>query len=182
VLVERSRQGAPDDPEAQAEVLKELLGQLSVDDVVKFDECFTDANLALYTWNMWGAATLMLGWSSDDVFADFRSWVISLGRETYDRVAADPDALAEVDMEDPEEPAVGELFGSVASEVYEAATGRYLGDVDPDRQAPTAPDGDPAGERFERTDEELCRRYPRLASRWMAPEGGALPGQLPRSL
>lgn len=44
---------------------------------------------------MWGAAHLICdGLCSDDGFWYFQCWLIGLGRETFERVAADPDALA----------------------------------------------------------------------------------------
>ena len=101
-LIGRSREQAEGDLEAQAESLQELLTALPAAEIVAFDQHFAAANLALYSWSLWGAATLMLGWCSDDVFTDFRSWVISQGRPTYDRVAADPEALAEVELTDPD--------------------------------------------------------------------------------
>src|SRR3954447_26889706 len=122
-LVDRSRQEAPDDLDDQYEKLKELLAELPADEVLSFHSAFVDANLALYTWDLWAAATVMLGWCSDDVFTDFRSWVISRGRETYLRVAADPDALADVELDDPDEIGDGETFAGAAGEVYEEATG-----------------------------------------------------------
>jgi hypothetical protein len=179
-LIDRSRGGTAGDPDAQAERLGELLTELSVEQLVAFDRRFVQANLALYTWAMWGAATVVLGWCSDDVFTDFRSWVVSLGRQTYDRVVADPEVLAEVQLADPEEIGAGELFAFAAGEAYQEATGRDLWDAEPERQTPESPDGEPGGQRFAETDEELRRRYPRLAARWMAPGGAVLPGQLPR--
>ena len=39
--------------------------------------------------------------SLDDLFTDFRSWVIAHGQDAYERVVEEPDALAEFeDMDD----------------------------------------------------------------------------------
>jgi hypothetical protein len=181
-LVDRSKLRAADDLTAQAEVLAQSLAELPVAEIVEFDRLFVDASLALYSWELWGAATLLHGWCSGDVFADFRAWVVSLGRETYERVRATPDALIEVGLDDLEVIGEAEAFAFAACQVFEAKTGGRLWDAVPGRRSADSADGGPSGERFERTDDELSRRFPRLAARWMAPNGDVMPGQLPRAL
>ncbi|MFI6699745.1 DUF4240 domain-containing protein [Streptomyces sp. NPDC050509] len=44
---------------------------------------------------MWAAAYLIGGGCSDDSFMDFRAGLIALGRDWYEKAAADPDSLAE---------------------------------------------------------------------------------------
>ena len=82
---------ASDDIDLQTELLQTQLQQLSLEEVLSFDEHFTHASHGLYGWNMWRAADIMIGVTSDDVFADFRSWVISRGRRSYEHILASPD-------------------------------------------------------------------------------------------
>jgi Protein of unknown function (DUF4240) len=45
---------------------------------------------------MWGAAWhIMQGWCSDDGFWYFQPWLVGLGQDTFEAIAANPDALAE---------------------------------------------------------------------------------------
>ncbi len=146
--------------EDQSERLAKELSRLDLADVVGFDAKFTETNLRLYTWAHWGAAEVVFGGCGDDHFTDFRSWVVSRGRDVFERVLADPDALADLGRIDDEEVGDAELLSYVASEVYEEAAGQEFDDTD--RDIPESPD-DPAGEPIREGDREAYRaRYPRL--------------------
>lgn len=124
-----------------------------------------------YQWRLWGAAYLIEGGCSDDAFMDFREGVISLGREWYERVLADPDTLAD-------HPAVmgggdvligNEDFGYIANNAYERRTGERDGlNVALDAAAEAEPLRaivQPAGERWDFDDDhETRRRLPRLSA------------------
>jgi hypothetical protein len=180
-LVDRSRAGTDGDLEAQGANLVALLDDLPVEEVVAFDARFVEANLALYTWDVAGAGTVLLGWMSDDVFTDLRTWVVARGRAVHERVLADPDSLVEVDVADLEAVGLAEELAYAAHGAYESRTGRALLDDHPDQEL-AEPGVPPAGEAFDTADDaELRRRYPRLAARWLSADG-PLPGQLPRSL
>lgn len=73
--------------------LEARLGAVPVDDVIDFQKWL---DICEYRSNMLVAyhATFPLG--SDDGFLYFRRWLVSLGRETFERVIADPDQLIEV--------------------------------------------------------------------------------------
>lgn len=180
-ILDSSREGTDGDLEAQSANLVALLDALPVEEVVAFDARFVEANLALYTWDIAGAGTVLLGWMSDDVFTDLRTWVVARGRAVHERVLADPDSLVDVDVEDLEAVGLAEELAYAAHGAYESRTGRALLDDHPEQHLaePSAP---PAGEAFDTADDaELRRRYPRLAARWLSADG-PLPGQLPRGL
>lgn len=69
-----------------------------------------------YRNNLWAACTATHSHDSDDGFIDFRSWLISQGKEVYMNALNDPDTLAEIDI--PEGSADFELYGYVASYSY----------------------------------------------------------------
>lgn len=165
-LVDRSREGADGDLETQTAQLISLLDEVPEDQLAAFDAEFVAANRDLYTWEVLGAGTVLLGWLSDDVFTDFRSWVVAQGREVHERVVADPDSLADLGTLDLEQVGLGELFANAAGEAYESRTdGDWFEDF-PDQPIPE-PDDEPAGIRFDAADaDELRRRYPRLTARW----------------
>ena len=119
------------------------------------------AGAALYSWDLWGAAYLLLGGLSAAAFADFRWWVISRGSATYAQVRADPDALAEVPFDD-EDMGVAEQFAQLPALVYEARTGCRLSEP-----LPTERLGEPRGEPLDLSEVALTARYPALAPRVM---------------
>jgi len=127
------------------------------------------------TYRLWGAAWLVCGGlCDDDGFWSFQAWLIGQGREVYEAVVADPDALADV-------PAVRELAGRDNADWDEAEwpDGESLDDVAEDAYE-DATDGDLERVLLERghdfrlsprpadvpwsfdDDEEMGRRYPRL--------------------
>ncbi|MFC6023576.1 DUF4240 domain-containing protein [Plantactinospora solaniradicis] len=136
------------------------------------------------TWHMWGAADrIRHGLCSDDGFWYFQCWLVGLGRAQFERVAADPDALAEVapvrqlagrrpsDWSDDDWPN-WELLDVVADEAYERVTGREdaLDDALESRGhhlRQSSPD--PQDEQWNfRDQDEMARRYPRLSRMFLA--------------
>jgi len=66
-------------------------------EIVEFDIAFTAARRRAETWTMWAAGyRITSGLCSTDGFWYFLPWLVGLGREHFDRVVADPDALADV--------------------------------------------------------------------------------------
>ncbi len=49
-----------------------------------------------YRWSLWHAAYQINGGCSDDGFDYFRGWLLSQGRDVFERAVADPDSLADV--------------------------------------------------------------------------------------
>lgn len=75
--------------------LTEQLARLPVPAIVGFELHLAAQRKRADTWLMWGAAWIILqGWCSDDGFFYFQPWLVGLGSEAFDRVAADPDSLA----------------------------------------------------------------------------------------
>ena len=78
-----------------------------------------------YTSEMWCAGHIMNTRCSDDGFEDFRHWVISRGKEVYYKAKANPDYLVNEFVEGCEEYEF-ELFGYIAIDAFEEATGEDL--------------------------------------------------------
>ncbi|GAA0556427.1 hypothetical protein GCM10010172_44200 [Paractinoplanes ferrugineus] len=81
------------------------------------------ASTRLYSWRHAAAADMACGPVDDDGFTDWRSWVITLGRESFERIAADPDNLADIDDLTAGCAGAGELFGAAVSGIYYARHG-----------------------------------------------------------
>jgi hypothetical protein len=139
--------------------LKLLLLEQSVADVVEFDKIMTGLLWRAYTWELWGAAHIVgEGGCSDDNFTDFRSWLISMGRDVYEQALADADSLAEYAYAPEVEDCFFEEFAYVTAKVLEV-NGTKAPEMD--ERHPDQPSG-----RDWRDDEgELALMFPKLWAR-----------------
>ena len=71
--------------------LEKILAQ-----IIAFDRLFLLKRLDAYRWNLWGVAHLICGYCSDDSFDDFRHWLISQGRQAFERVLQNPEAVIDL--------------------------------------------------------------------------------------
>ena len=147
--VEKSRAAAT--PEGQAELLRGTLSQLSLEEIAGFDHWFWIQMQKLYSWELWGVASLA-GHDGEPAFLRFRGWVVSLGREAALGAVNDADSLATYIFEGAEAPD----FCHAGRDAYEEKAGSEL---------PTAtlnlfakPRGTPI------RDSELTTRFPRVAA------------------
>ncbi|MEH0933241.1 DUF4240 domain-containing protein [Micromonospora sp. CPCC 205558] len=148
-------------------------------EIVEFDIAFTSARRRAETWTMWAAGyRIMSGLCSADGFWYFLPWLVGLGRDSFDRVVADPDALADVpqvrrlaamridrwtDDDWPE----WEALNYVSRQAYDTATGENEGIIDALRALHHEYPEDPAptGDEWDFDDEaETGRRLPRLSA------------------
>lgn len=152
-IIEKSRRGTESSDE-QAEKLEEILSKLDPEEIVSFDDIFTQLRYAAYRWDLWGVAYILCGGCSDDAFDYFRAWVIGSGEKFYEEAMKDPESVSRKITEDdfPE----AELLMYAAAQAYEAKAGQDL----PTRniQHPK----EPAGKKW--TEEELPALFP-VASR-----------------
>src|SRR5215469_2233304 len=87
------------DPDAHVNALRALLRELTLEEIVSFEVAFRRYLNKAYTWDLWGAAYVVHGGCSDDGFEYFRRWLVSKGRDVYDTALADPDSLAQRDVQ-----------------------------------------------------------------------------------
>lgn len=153
-IIEEVHRSSPDDMDEKCDSLRDRLGKLSPEEMRSFREHFDACDARAYDWGLWGAAYVIHGGCSDDAFSDFRSSLISRGRETFEQALADPDSLAEAGLT--EEDACYEGYAYAVTEAEEAV----LGSVE-ERKTPF-PD-EPSGlEWSEEDDAALKARYPKL--------------------
>ncbi|MGW1763732.1 DUF4240 domain-containing protein [Streptomyces sp. NPDC002073] len=95
-LIEEARAQEPDGAagEAIAGRASALLAVLPVAEMKAAQQTLWDLLADSYRSPLWAAAYLINGGCSDDGFDYFRGWLILQGQEVFDRVLADPDALA----------------------------------------------------------------------------------------
>ncbi|MFE4634865.1 DUF4240 domain-containing protein [Streptomyces sp. NPDC056773] len=166
-LIEAARnQGSdPDDGEAVAREATSLLASRPVEEIVAAEQVLWALMVDSYTKPLWAAAYTANGGCSDDGFDYFRGWLISQGRDVFERVVADPDALAELPIVQAAAAGGFDLEGEdmlgIAWNAHMSATGDQL---------PTSPrtirfpELDPTW-NFDFDDrDEMTRRLPRLAA------------------
>lgn len=165
-MIEDSRRDADGNLGRQVWLLREHFLQSPREDLLRADllsfrDCWEEADTRAFTWPVWDASCLLLGWVSDDVFGDVRAWIISHGRAVLDRIAADPDNLLELAHDvDATETGDAERLNMLVWNVWFELAGGCDEALPPSR----SPGGGPTGDRIDLNDMQAVRdRFPRLA-------------------
>jgi hypothetical protein len=154
-LVERARAAAGKTINARPAALARELSALNFADLAAFQKRYESYLLLANSWELWGAAYLMNGGSSDDGFKYFRDWLISEGRDTYMKAIADPDSLSTAASQEYFEL---EAFGYAALKVYKMKGG---GELERDFNVELAA---PTGKEW--IESALPTMFPKLAARF----------------
>jgi hypothetical protein len=93
-LIEEARALAGVEGPAVAAAASALLARRGVGEIVAAQQELWTLMAESYRSPLWAAAYMINGGCSDDGFDYFRGWLILQGQEVFDRVVADPDALA----------------------------------------------------------------------------------------
>jgi uncharacterized protein DUF4240 len=158
-LISETRSAADNDTAAQSELLKERLTQLSPQAITEFAQIRRRLDQRAYTWDLWGAASVIEDGCSDDCFRNFRGYLISLGQGPYENALRDPDSLASVAQD--AETGNWENADDVAPDAYSSVTGEDFPLADSDLS------GQPGGTTIDLNDTAgLAGRYPKLAARF----------------
>ena len=159
--------------------IERRLASQTPSEIVEFDIAFTAARRRAETWTMWAAGyRITSGLCSGDGFWYFLPWLVGLGREHFDRVVADPDALADVpevrrlailtmDRWTDDDWPHWEAVNYASRRAYDTATGEVEGIIDAVRtlghEYPEDPV--PTGDNWDFDDGvEMARRLPRLSA------------------
>lgn len=155
-LIDQSKRGT-EDTEEQLEKLREMLGRLTAEEIVKFDFHLNEAKRDAYRWDLWGAAYIINGGCSDDGFEYFIGWLIAQGQKYFEASLADPNhAGSKVEPGDFVE---CEEIMYVPIEAYESVTGKDDWDA---RQIPVA--CELQGEQWE--EDQVDKLFPKLAKKF----------------
>ena len=155
-IVEKVHRDSGGDMDRKCELLDAELRRLAVDEVRSFRRHFDECEDRAYTWELWAAAYIIGGGCSDDAFSDFRATLISMGRQTFERALADPQALADMDYD--AETAHYEGYQYVATTVATELGGGQR----PARYAPHP--AEPSGKSWE--EDKVAELYPKLAAKY----------------
>jgi hypothetical protein len=95
-MIDECRDGSGGDLAALANSLEQRLAMLSADESAAFFDRWQAVGDRAQRRLVWDAACVLLGWTGDDSFADFRAWLITRGRAAFEAVVGDPDNLADI--------------------------------------------------------------------------------------
>src|ERR1043165_2018952 len=115
-IVGRAHQASGGNMPVKCEKLADELRRLEPSEIKSFALHFYEFRDKAYRWDLWDAAYIICAGCSDDGFTDFRSTLISMGREMFEKALADPDSLADYDLR--RETARYEGYQYVAGIVY----------------------------------------------------------------
>lgn len=93
-LIYQSKHGASSCKD-QYETLKDLLQTLTIEEILDFDHIMHARLIEAFRWDVWAIIYIIKLEFSDDIFKDFRAWMISKGREFYESVLNSPDDAAD---------------------------------------------------------------------------------------
>jgi hypothetical protein len=97
---------------------------LSPEEIVEFEIFLRERIIECDHYHIMAAAKIIEGYVSDDSYLYFRCWLISQGRDVYEKAIENPDSIAAIIHKD-ETPEFEGLL-SVANKVYKAKTGKEM--------------------------------------------------------
>jgi hypothetical protein len=173
-IIEEARDNAGKTSEIPA-WLEGKLSRLPETDIVDFGIHFGESQRALYDARLWLAASVILGGCGDDSFWDFRGWLIGQGRKVFEAALADPDSLAELELErfdgdydrDPRMEAI--LYVDTGAFCRRAGRDRYDSEARQRYEALQPPWSPPAlknEELLKVSDDDAKKLFPKLAARF----------------
>ena len=145
--------------DAQADNLKALLLRLSAEEIVQFDDIFSQLDAAAYRWDLWAAAYIINGGASDDGFTYFRWWLISQGQNYYEAALEDVENAGD-NATPGEDDAECEAVCYCINAAHREKTGSDLPSGEGDSIFPA----EPLGEAWQ--EEDLEELYPRLCEKF----------------
>ena len=162
-IVSASRDKSGGRMEHQLEALRQTLTNLSPEEIIDYQKHFYECMDQSYTWDLWGAALIIQGGCSDDDLMDFRSWLISMGKDIFEATLKDVESLIDVVDRPDVEDCFFEEFLYVPSMVYEEKTGEEMPHITRDISS------EPQGKPWE--EEDLQKRFPKLWEEFGYEEG-----------
>lgn len=163
------------DPDAAAGALEVELSRMDAATVAAFGAEYYRQMLRSDTWLHLAAAETVMGFTSDDVFRDFRTWTLFQGRAVYDAFVADPDSLAGRGPQDDEQVGMAEDLEYLPVQTWEQLTGKDPFESGSGWPEDPEPFAEPSGSRL--TEQQRAQRLPRLSAAYVggSADGGVVP-------
>lgn len=124
-IIDHSLRLNPPGSDGQYQVIADSLAQLTPEELIAFENQLTLQKTRAFCFPVLMANFILQSYINDDIFEDFRLWLISFGRQKFEAILDNADALAEFsNIKDPIEDITGEGLVFAAREAYEAKTGK----------------------------------------------------------
>lgn len=157
-LIEKSRIAANNNYEIQCKSLKTMLLTLEPTEIKKFDNTFSALFDAAYDYKIMGATIVINGDDSDDLFDNFRQYLIGYGKEKFYQSIKDPESCVSWIKPYKEDNSDGLQYA--AKSAYKQKTGKYP-------SATIQPKNKMTGTKFTIDYDTLIKLYPKLAKKFM---------------
>ena len=95
-LIEDAHVNAKGNSEQQYRLIDEQLGNSPASEIIDFETILKEQLRRADQFKMMEAAFIVASYVSDDTFEDFRAWLISLGKEKFERALDDPESIADL--------------------------------------------------------------------------------------
>ncbi len=125
-IIERVINVSENDPDEKEEALMEEINKLSPEEIFEFAKLFDEKDTKAYRWDLWASAYIINGGCGDDSFMDFRASLICMGQKIYENALKNPDSLASVEFNNPEEDLFFEGYQYIAFTAYEDKTEKEM--------------------------------------------------------
>ncbi|GAA1497598.1 DUF4240 domain-containing protein [Paeniglutamicibacter kerguelensis] len=159
-IIDRSLEASGGSTGRQAVELEEILAAMPPEQIASFNATFVSKNLELYTWELWGAAYVLVGGCLDDCFEYFRNWVVGQGSDYHQAVKRDPQVLADGRLRSDVEIGDAESLAYTGADAYlRSSGGRELYEDYPESPSTIAGE-EPWGTAWD--EEEVENLYPGL--------------------
>jgi hypothetical protein len=101
-----------------------VLENLSLPDLIAFDNRFCQLRGQAYRWELWAAICIIQEGCGDDSFSDFRGWLICQGKDLYYSALENPETLVTISQERIKSDWEGASY--IATAVYKKRTGKHM--------------------------------------------------------
>ncbi|MAC45847.1 DUF4240 domain-containing protein [Oceanospirillum beijerinckii] len=124
-IINRSLEQNAPGSDGQYIAISQSLANLPPEQLIGFENQLSRQKAKAFSFPVLMANFILQSYINDDIFEDFRLWLISFGEEKFTQILHNPDVLADLsDITDPVEDITGEGLVFAALEAYEAQTGR----------------------------------------------------------
>ena len=142
--------------------IKLVLGSMSRDEIVSFQNILIKKVAAACTFPLLEANFVIASYVSDDGFRDFRAWLVSQGAEKFGKAVIDPESIADwLDTS-----AVDEIDGGPLLSVAQDAYGETYGDEDEFSQNVRFEQDPKIVQEWPNNKAEYRSKYPKLVAKY----------------
>lgn len=125
-LIEETHKSSNGTIDDQVKHLLKRLSELEAETIYAFDRIFCHMRYISFRADLWDAASIIACGCSEDVFEEFRGWLIAQGKTIFESALNNPDMLAEIIPSDGREEALNGRLIDVAASPYWEKTGQDM--------------------------------------------------------